>query len=63
MWLEEPFWAPNRNRTAARRRMRELLIETFQDFSHASCSHERQDFAAIERLSEIHAPTLVIVGE
>ncbi len=63
MWLEDPFWAPSRSHTASRRRLRELLMEAFHNFSHASGSCERQDFAATGRLLEINAPTLVMIGE
>ena len=63
MWLEDPFWAPNWSRITAPRRLRELLIEAFHGLSRAPGSCERQDFAATERLTEIYAPTLVIIGE
>jgi len=63
MWLNDPFWAPDRKHTAARRRLQKLLIEAFYSFSRASGSRERQDCAATEKLSEINAPTLIMIGE
>lgn len=59
-WLDDPYWAPSRGRTVARRKLRTLLARSLRDFLRSP--HENRIISAVPRLSEIGAPTLVIVG-
>ncbi len=62
-WLEDPFWATGLECPTIRQKLRKLLTEAFNRFSRLPRTVERREPGAIQRLSEISVPTLVIIGE
>jgi pimeloyl-ACP methyl ester carboxylesterase len=66
IWLNDPYQGPDRENAAARKRVQEVLhdnLATFLYFWGGSIAAEPGARPAAERLTEIHAPTLVIAGE
>jgi 3-oxoadipate enol-lactonase len=68
LWLEHPFFATGRSNAAYQRRMRSMLAENFRYWG--PWGPELKAIVVtwpkpptIERLSEIHAPTLIVVGD
>jgi pimeloyl-ACP methyl ester carboxylesterase len=64
LWLAHPFFASGRNNAGYARRTRAMLTDNFKAWGPASTQIPWQWPATptIERLSEMKAPTLVIVG-
>lgn len=66
IWLNDPYQGPDPKNTAARMRVKEVLhdnLATFLYFWGGPIAAEPGARPAAERLTEIHAPTLVIAGE
>ena len=61
-WSKDPFEILGSN-PAARAKMREVLLANPQNLEYTGQFEIRYRSPAIERLSEIHAPTLLLVGE
>jgi len=60
--MDGPRRSPDEVDPAVRNKARQMYKETYEDWRPGS-SEQRSDPPAIGRLSEIHAPTLVIVGD
>lgn len=66
IWLNDPYQGPDPKNAAAHKRVEVVLREnlpTFLYFWGGPIAAEPGQRPAAERLSEIHAPTLVIAGE
>ena len=63
MWLDDPFWAPDKKHTAVRRKIETLLVTAFHNFFDNPLRPARQEPPAVGRLSEIKVPTLIVIGE
>ena len=61
-WMDGPRRSPDEVDPAVRNKARQMYKETYEDWRPGS-SEQRSDPPAIGRLSKIHAPTLVIVGD
>lgn len=62
MWTDGPYRTPEETDPDVRRFVRTMLLETYQR-EGAPPHSARPDPPALDRLSEIHAPTLAIVGD
>ena len=62
MWADGPFRTPEQIDPMVRARMREMATRAFP-LSRLAPNVQYLDPPAVGRLSEIHVPTLVIVGE
>ena len=62
MWTDGPYRTPEETDPDVREFVRSMLLETYQREGVPPHS-ARPDPPALERLSEIHAPTLAIVGD
>ncbi|HEX8890539.1 MAG TPA: alpha/beta fold hydrolase [Pyrinomonadaceae bacterium] len=65
LWLAHPFFASGRKNAAYERRTRAMLMDNFQAWGPDSTKIPWQwpGVPTIERLAEIKAPTLVVVGD
>lgn len=64
MWLEHPFFATGKNRSDYQRRMRIMLTDNFKNWAaETPISVTWPTPPAIERLSSINAPVLIVAGE
>jgi 3-oxoadipate enol-lactonase len=61
-WMDGPRRSPAQVDPVVRGKARQMYKETYEDWRPGS-REQRSDPSAIGRLSEIHAPTLVIVGD
>jgi pimeloyl-ACP methyl ester carboxylesterase len=68
LWLEHPFFATGKSNAAYQRRMRSMLADNYRywgpwgpELKAVVVTWPKRP--AIERLSEIHAPTLIVVGD
>lgn len=65
LWLDHPFFASGKNNARYRRRVTEMLRDNFKYWGPTPQSIQLTwpTRPAIERLSEIHVPTLIVVGD
>src|SRR5918994_7417478 len=61
--MEDPFYPPAKERSAARERMRRIARETLPRLLSTPGFREEPDPPTVESLSRIVAPTLILVGE
>jgi pimeloyl-ACP methyl ester carboxylesterase len=62
-WMEDPFYPPAKERSAARERVRQIARENLPRLLSAPDLREEPDPPTVESLSQIVAPTLILVGE
>jgi len=62
LWLKDPYLAPAMESPALAPRLRQLVMDNLRAFSGPEVPETVPDPPAAARLSEIRAPTLVIVG-
>jgi pimeloyl-ACP methyl ester carboxylesterase len=63
MWLEHPYMAPAMEVPAIREKIRQLAIENAHTWLANPIFERHLKPPAIERLSAIHVPTLIVVGD
>jgi pimeloyl-ACP methyl ester carboxylesterase len=63
MWLENSYMAPAMQNPAIRDRMRQLALENAHTWLANPIFERHLKPPAIERLSDIHVPTLIVVGD
>ena len=61
--MEDPFYPPAKERSAARERVRRIASENLPRLLSAPGFREEPDPSTMESLSRIVAPTLILVGE
>jgi pimeloyl-ACP methyl ester carboxylesterase len=62
-WMEDPFYPPAKERSAARERVRRIARENLPRLLSAPGLREDPDPPTVESLSRIVAPALILVGE
>jgi pimeloyl-ACP methyl ester carboxylesterase len=63
LWLADPYLIPASENPAARQKFRKLFIENYHGFLTPYYLARTLRPPATQRLSEIHAPTLIILGQ
>jgi len=62
-WMEDPFYPPAKERSAARERVRRIARESLPPLLSAPGFREEADPSTVKRLSRVIAPTLILMGE
>ena len=62
-WMEDPFYPPSEEKTAAREKVRLVMSENLRRLLHAPKPRVDRSPQAIERLREVVVPTLILLGE
>ena len=63
VWMEDPFYPPSKERSAARERVRQIARENLPRLLSTPSLREEPDPLTAESLSRTVAPTLILVGE
>ena len=63
MWVDGPGQGTSRMKPEIRDLVREMNLTVLQNEAIGLCEEQEPEFLAVDHLHEIHAPTLVIIGD
>ena len=63
MWLADPYMAPAMKKQAIRKRIRQLVMDNAPDEFANPFLNRDLDLKSIDHLSEVHAPSLILIGD